>query len=532
MYFATTAYHVPALLLIIAMAAICIALFLKIKELKKNCELYRLITSASVGGYYLWADNGKISQLSPSLISMLSLYSNDSEFSVIAKLFGDKKLQILKYFEDLKDGNIEGFNFSGTVKTPNYSKEIQCAGCSIIDNKTYALKGIIIWFFDVSEYIQQIARLESQNTQLASEIKEYSQIFNTIPIPIWKRDNNLKIKFCNSIYNKFVDNEHNNINESRIPELDQSLQHLSMIAMENNRPLSMKKHLVINGERQFYSINEIAIKNNNGLLGFAYNITDQDEIEKELARHVSAHANLLESSSSAMAVYGADTKLKMYNNAFVNLWGFKIKWLDSHPTYAEILEYLREKRKLPEQADFNKFRKEQMMLFQDITKTHEDIMHLPDGKSIRTIVIPHALGGLLFAHEDVTDRFVIERSFNSLVAAQREILDNLNEAVALFGENGKISLYNPPYIKMWSAEESFLNTNPHLSEILEKTKELFDYKDNWKNYKETIITNTFGRHHSTSTEKLTNNRIINITSKQLHNGDTLVSFVDVTEFKE
>ncbi len=528
MAFATDTYFILLLLLFIAMFSVCVFQFIKIRNLKKKCELYKLVNSASIGGYYLWQKNRNITHISTNLITMLSLRKGNDNFKAITNSLTEGKEEFLEKFSDLKNGKIENFRFTGTATIQDCDKELQCIGCSILD-KNYNVTGVIIWFFDVSEYVQHIRSLTSKNTQLDKEIKEYSSIFNTIPIPIWKRDSNFKIKFCNYVYSKFVEGDDANVSPCEIPELDQSLSYLSAIAKDNNRLLRMKKHLVVQGERRFYNITEMVIKNSDEILGFAYDINDQDEIEKELARHISAHADLLESTSSAMAVYGPDTKLRFYNNSFVTLWGLKVKWLDTNPTYGEVLEVLRESRKLPEQVDFKQFRKEQMMLFQDITKPHEDLMHLPDGKSIRIITIPHALGGLLFAYEDVTDRLAMERSFNTLIAVQRETLDNLSEGVALFGEDGRIRLYNPVYIKMWGEEEEYLEGRPHISEVMDRTRTLYKYSSDWKTFKDRFISDILGRKYSVRQERLKNGRIIDILSRPLPNGDTLVSFVDITD---
>lgn len=516
-------------LLFLAISAICVLQFFRIKHLTNECEFVALINSASIGGYYAWRKKGNSEETSAALISMLRLNTASKGFKEIADVFGDTKAELLQKFEDLKNGKVENIRFCGQIMLQDEVKEIQCIGCAILDENTYTVIGITLWFFDVSSYVNQIKNLSLHNTQLIKEIKEYSSIFNTLPIPIWKRDNDFKIRFCNFVYSKFVDSEASNISNAEIPELDHSLNNLSRIARDNGRQLKMKKHLVVGGERKLYNITEMTIKNSTEVLGFAYDITDQDEIEKELARHISAHADLLESSSSAMAVYGPDTKLRFYNNAFVNLWGLRIKWLDTNPTYGEILEVLREKRKLPEQADFKQFRKEQMMLFHDITKPHEDLVHLPDGKAIRIIAIPHALGGLLFAYEDITDRLAMERSFNTLITVQRETLDNLSEGVALFGENGRIRLYNPVYVKMWLEDEDYLEKHPRLSELMERSKNLYDYGSKWEDFKEKIIAEILGRKYSIRRENLKNGRIIDIISRPLPNGDTLVSFVDITD---
>jgi len=109
-----------------------------------------------------------------------------------------------------------------------------------------------------------------------------------------------------------------------------------------------------------------------------------------------------------MAIYGKDMRLKFYNFAFVALWKLDETWLDTEPTYAEVLESLRDKRKLPEQANFKAFKQQQQKLFTTLIEPEEEFFYLPTGNtachchSART-------GGILFAYEDVTDRLALER---------------------------------------------------------------------------------------------------------------------------
>src|SRR5690606_19373601 len=119
-----------------------------------------------------------------------------------------------------------------------------------------------------------------------------------------------------------------------------------------------------------------------------------------------------------MAVYNASTHLQYYNQAFVKLWDFTESWLSTQPSFSEVLEKLREKRKLPEQADFQMFRDQQLRWFKELQGPHNEFYYLPNGRELRVLVIPHALGGLLFAYEDITDRRAIERSYNTLLAVQ------------------------------------------------------------------------------------------------------------------
>ena len=61
-------------------------------------------------------------------------------------------------------------------------------------------------------------------------------------------------------------------------------------------------------------------------------LSELEKAREETALHVRALKDLLDSSTSAMAIYGPDMKLKFYNFAFVALWKHDEGWLDSEPS--------------------------------------------------------------------------------------------------------------------------------------------------------------------------------------------------------
>ncbi len=65
---------------------------------------------------------------------------------------------------------------------------------------------------------------------------------------------------------------------------------------------------------------------------------------------------------------------------------------------------------MPEVADFPAFKRQQMKLFTDVIEPVEEMLHLPDGTTLRKRSTPHPFGGLMFLYEDVTDRLVLERA--------------------------------------------------------------------------------------------------------------------------
>lgn len=73
--------------------------------------------------------------------------------------------------------------------------------------------------------------------------------------------------------------------------------------------------------------------------------------------------------------------------------------------------------------------------------------------------------------------------YNSFMNAQQEILDNMEEAVLIFEENGRLKLYNKSYTELWNADETMLSGEPTFSELLDMQRSFFDNEVNWSELK-------------------------------------------------
>ena len=195
----------------------------------------------------------------------------------------------------------------------------------------------------------------------------------------------------------------------------------------------------------------------------------------------------------------------------------------------ELLESLRERRLLPEYADFPAFKRDQLKLFTSLLEPLEELRHLPDGRTLREVVTPHPFGGLLFTFEDVTDRLALERSYNTLIAVQSETLDNLYEGVGVYGGDGRLKLFNPAFGRIWQLSEHFLATEPHFTDVLERGRGFFDAGEDWGGIKEKIITNAFDRMPMNGRFERVDGSVIDYNKVPLPDGAVLWSYVDVTD---
>ncbi len=370
-------------------------------------------------------------------------------------------------------------------------------------------------------------RLAAENARLKAEARRYANIINSSINPIWKRNLELHIVYCNLAFTELAEETAESVIALGDMELYKGHRALAQKALETGQEQIERRHIVVGGERRLYMIREVPMKGE-GVIGYATHISELAAAQEEIQRHVSALRDLLESSTSAMAIYGRDSKLKFYNFAFVNLWKLDEQFLDSEPSYGDVLEVMREKRKLPEQANFKAFKQAQMKLFTTLIESSEEFFYLPDGKTLRVIAIPHALGGILFVYEDVTDRLALERSYNTLIAVQRETLDNLHEGIAVFAENGRLKLCNPTFRKLWKMDEDFTTSDPHIRALFERAKDYFK-TDDWERYLDGLVARFQQRRHLSLRFERADGTVVDCSAVPLPDGATLLSFIDVTD---
>ena len=307
------------------------------------------------------------------------------------------------------------------------------------------------------ELVAVIAALSKQLQACEREAKKSRDLLEAIPRPIWTYDNDSKkITWCNDEYAKSL-----GITKNEVVELQKTLG-----VKGKNR--QSRTTIVSDGKRRVMDLTFVESQNSNEKLGLALDVSREDELERRAQHHKAVYNELLESLRSAVGVYDADQRLEFYNTAFAQLWDLPEQWLNTRPSLGNIMDRLRETRRLPEQSDFASFKKSWIAMFTDLIEPYDDMFHLPDGSAFRVLVIANPMGGLMMVFEDVTSRLELESSYNTLIAVQRETLDALAEGVSVFGSDGRLRLCNPSFASLWGLSSEVLQANPHISQISEK----------------------------------------------------------------
>ena len=191
---------------------------------------------------------------------------------------------------------------------------------------------------------------------------------------------------------------------------------------------------------------------------------------------------------------------------------------------------MREVRLIPEQVDFPAFKRRFIDMYTTLIEPVEELIHLPDGRTLRAGRSPHPLGGLLFFYEDVSDQLELERSRNTLAAVQQATLDNLTQAVAVFGSDGRLKLYNRTYADLWGLSDYLLADEPHLSVVQDRTLHLLTTpSDGNPRAIEAMVERSLNRTPRASRIERRDGVVLDTATVPLPDGATLITCYDVTD---
>ena len=376
-----------------------------------------------------------------------------------------------------------------------------------VEGRRTASGDAVLWLLDASAAVMvQRAR---------QEVADLRQMLDAIPLPVWRRGADRILVDCNRAYASAQDTT-----------TDQVVAEGRELAPDA-RPGECR-HIVIGGSRRLVELGE-APCSTGGTIGFACDRTDRETAEEELRRHINAHAEVLETIRASVAIYAPDKRLIFFNTAFASMWRIAEDWLATQPSFEEVLERLRKARRLPEAADFRAFKCEQLGLFTSVIRPQQDLLHLPDGRTLLLSISPHPFGGLTFVYEDVSDRLALERSCNTLTKVRRATLDHLFEGIAVYGSDGRLKLHNPAYLALWELSEDDVAGEPHIGEILEKTRALLDYGGDWNARKEQIISNVTAHDLASGPVYRKDGSMLQEATVPLPDGNVLVTYLDVTD---
>lgn len=385
----------------------------------------------------------------------------------------------------------------------------------------------VLWFRDVTGERAEVVRLSERLRAAESAREKFAEYTDSLSLPAWRRDGEDRLVWVNAAYVHAVEGA------SAQEVIEQGQELLSEEARSESRRQLADMHkadhrtyTVVAGERRALNIRESVL--NEGTAGLAVDVTELEHTQGELQRHIGAHASTLNHLATAVAIFGPDQHLAFFNDAFQGLWSLEHSFLESEPLDSAVLDELRTRRRLPEQANYQEWKSKRLEKY-TAPEASEEYWHLPDGRTIRAVTQPHPFGGVIYLYENVTERVNLESSYTALEEVQRETLDNLYEGVAVFGTDGQLKLFNPAYAQTWRLEEDELNQSPHINDIILACSQLYDDGEMWDEVRSFITGVGRARTEVAGRIERPDGNVTDYALVPLPDGATLLAYVDVTD---
>lgn len=516
----------PVLALVMAVVAVSVVVFalrqrnelkrlrLTHERLLSDAEISHEILATAPDGLFLWVTANNSEACSRRLAVLLGLRDGvQSSFRSVMECFtGDDAKVLMGAAHKLRR---EGEPFECVVTTKDGQRRLLVVGVragvgEVSGGETDESLADVLWMRDVSDLAPP-----TEGASISAR-----EIIEAMPLPAWLRGAKLGVQTMN--------------NAARVLGAAEAGKPLAERAAGSKKPVN-ERHLSTSdeGEPRLLDITEAPLSGG-GTLGLAQDLTHAEETESAFNRHIQAQNQVLETLATAIAIFDADQKLSFFNSAYAQLWELSASWLEDEPTYAEVLERLREQRRLPEVADFKAFKAEQTGMFGMLDGPVETMLHLPDGSTLRSVASPHPLGGLVFAYEDVTDHLDLERNYKTLSAVQRETLDNLYEGVAVFGVDGQVKLMNPSFARIWKLPTPDDGKPLRMSGFVKHISALIERDDPHQGGEGAFDTihlaaQLMSRDSDRGRIRLTDGTVLDYAKVPLPDGAVLLSYLDVTD---
>ncbi len=384
----------------------------------------------------------------------------------------------------------------------------------------------IVRIRELSGVRRELAESNTRYKTLLEETELLRDFADAAPWPIWAKDSSGALRYANSAYAKateatgIADAIHRNL------ELLESDQCADMSrALNDNAAWSARLPVVLGGERRTYDVQ--AMKFRSGSAAIAVDASEVAQLKAALQRMAEAHRRTLDQLSSGVAVFDANRRLAFYNESYRRLWGLDQAFLDAHPDDSSVLDRLRANRKLPEQPDFRAWKAKLHEAYRAV-ESETYTWFLPDGRAVAVVTTPNLEGGVTYLFDNVTESLDMARRFDGLIRVQRETLDNLTEAVAVFGSNGRVQLFNPAFTKMWKLSPEPLREQPHIDTVEELCRPLFDDELTWRALRE-AITAIENRAQFAQKIERRDGSVLECMTMPLPDGATMLTFQDITD---
>jgi PAS domain-containing protein len=260
------------------------------------------------------------------------------------------------------------------------------------------------------------------------------------------------------------------------------------------------------------------------LLYTAMNIDEIVSAEVRLREVTQTLTKTFANLTIGLAVFGRRRNLTLFNPALTELTGLPFEFLASRPSLPVFLDQLREERMMPEPKDYKSWRDHLAQLeAESVDGTFEETWTMPGAQTWRVTGRPHPDGAIAILFEDISLEMSLTRRFHQDLDQSQEVLDSLDDAIAVFGLDGMLAQSNLAYRRLWHDGQPDGLEECSLRDATQQWHKLTSPTPVWGDFRD-FASETRNRLEWSAEVRLLDGRRMTCRFTPISNGATLVRF--------
>ena len=390
----------------------------------------------------------------------------------------------------------------------------------------------LVWIFDFSDSESELVQLRHDAARARGDFSALVGLIEAAPMPMWFRGSDGALRLVNTAYVAAVGGASADAVVAAGTELievveGQSAAQVAMQAAAKKLPIERMVSATIGGQRRALRISDLPL-GDEGIAGYAVDIEDMEVLGRSFRAFRDAQRSMLDQLSAGVAQFDARHRLTFANQPFQRIFALTPAVMLNPPDFERFLDGARDAARVPEARDFPAWRRERAQWFA-ASEACEEPWVLGDGTHLRVVAQPTPDGGLLLIAEDRTEQLRLSATRDTLLRTRTATFDSLFESIAVFAPDGKMQLWNRRFAADWGLDSAFLDTHPHIEELLERIAARLKRPAQAKAVGDGVRAATLDRKQKGGRVLLADGRSLEFAGVPLPDGNGLLTVLDITD---
>lgn len=357
---------------------------------------------------------------------------------------------------------------------------------------------------------------------LVAELETHRAVAGHVPVPVWRQDGAGRVTWANAAYGALADQARRADPPAAgtWPDLFPELSGLPLALGASHR-LQLD---LPGGETLWFDVSGTPLAEDR--LVTALPADQVVTAERNLRDFIQTLTKTFALLSVGLAIFDRHRELTLFNPALADLLGLDVDFLVARPSLVRFLDQLRERHMIPEPKDYKTWRQTMSDLeAAAVEGGYSETWTLTDGRTFRITGRPHPEGAVAFLFEDISASVTLSRAYREELETGQAVIDTLDEAIAVFAADGRLSFANRAYAQLWEvaqdaqAQETFLEASRRWQTRCQPTPVWGDARD--------FAAEMTGRSSWDAEVRLDDGRRLSCRFEPLPGGGTMAGFLEI-----